>query len=424
MLRRLQHGAHGIRHLVLHQVNAVLPKRNQLLLNLYPDTDASLPPLLEACRDVEGRVVVLLTDPTNAVATRVRESLGARVRVLRRGSAAAAWQYLRSRSVVFTHPVHGGGRLSPRQTVVDIWHGMPIKAIGRLDGPQDAVLADLTLASSGFFRPFMAAALGVPPQSVVLLNSPRIEQLCRAHPGVWQQLGIDRARYDRVLVWMPTFRGREPERGGAGVRSAPLLSAKGTTRLAEVLARRRCLLVLRRHPYEAQTAPVSAPGVVELTDAVLEAVGVGVYEVLAEADGLITDVSSVWLDYLLLDRPIVIWFPDVDDYTADRQLVLDPYDAWTPGPVLDDEDDLLAAVDAVAAGEDAHRPRRREVRRELMGDDVEDLSARVLALAGLRRRPASSPDADSGRLRPGHRGVVERIRSMVAVVETDGVRGR
>ncbi len=345
MRRRLQQ----VGNRVLDLLNAVLPKREQLLLNLYPDTDASLPPLLEACRDVEGRVVVLLTDPTSTVADRVREALGTRVRVLPRGSLGAAWQYLRSGSVVFTHPVHTTARLSRRQTVVDVWHGIPIKAIGRLDGVQDAVLADWTLAGSEFFRPVLAEALGVPPESVVVLNSPRIEHLCRGHADVWERLGIDRAPHDRVLVWMPTFRGREPARGGAGVRSAPLLSPDGLTRLAAVLERRRCLLVLRRHPYEAQAAPVSVPGVVELTDAVLEAAGVGVYDVLAESDGLLTDLSSVWLDYLPLDRPVVIWFPDLDAYTADRPLLLDPYPAWTPGPVLDDEDDLLAAVDAVAA---------------------------------------------------------------------------
>jgi CDP-glycerol glycerophosphotransferase (TagB/SpsB family) len=387
---RLQHVTRVVGRRALDRLNAAVPKREQLLLNLFPDTDASLPPLLEACRDAEGRVVVLLTDPSNAVATRVRESLGARARVCRRGSLGAVWQYLRSRSVVFTHPVHDAGRLARRQTVVNVWHGMPIKAIGRLDGRQDVVLADWTLAGSGFFRPLLAEALGVPPESVVALHSPRIEHLCQGHADVWERVGVDRSAYDRVLVWLPTFRGREPERGGGGVSSAPLLSPDGAARLGELLARRRCLLVLRRHPYEAQAVPVSVPGVLEFTDAVLEAAGIGIYEVLAEADGLVTDVSSVWLDFLLLDRPIVIWFPDLDAYTADRPLLLDPYEMWTPGPPLADEDDLLAALDAVATGEDPFRLRRRQVREVLMSGRCGGLATRVLALAGVRRRPSSA----------------------------------
>ncbi len=390
MDHRLQHVARVLGRRPLDWLNAAVPKREQLLLNLFPDTDASLPPLLEACRDAEGRVVVLLTDPSNAVAARVRESLGARARVCRRGSLGAVWQYLRSRSVVFTHPVHDAGRLARRQTVVNVWHGMPIKAIGRLDGRQDVVLADWTLAGSEFYRPLLAEALGVPAESVVVLHSPRIEQLCRGHADVWDRLGLDRSTYDRVLVWMPTFRGREPERGGGGVSSPPLLSPDGVARLGELLARRRCLLVLRRHPYEAHAVPVSVPGVLELTDAVLEAAGVGIYEVLAEADGLVTDVSSVWLDFLLRDRPIVIWFPDLDAYTADRPLLLDPYEAWTPGPPLVDEDDLLAALDAVATGEDPFRVRRQQVREVLMSGRCGGLATRVLAFAGVRRRPPSA----------------------------------
>jgi CDP-glycerol glycerophosphotransferase len=368
---------------ILDQLNARTPKRHQVLLSVYPDTDASLPPLLDACRDLDARVVVLLTDPRNAVGTHVLDELGARAAVYRRGSLAAAWQYLRSSQVLFTHPVHESRRLASRQTVVNIWHGMPIKAIGMLDGQRDRVLAHWTLAGSEHFRPLMAEAFGIPLASVVALHSPRIEHLSRRHPDVWDRLGIDRSRVERVVVWMPTFRGREVGEGGAGVHSAPLLSADGMARLAELLDRRRCLLVLRRHPYEARSAPMSAPGIVELTDAVLEAGGAGIYDVLAEADGLISDVSSVWLDFLVLDRPVIIYFPDVASYTADRRLLLDPYESWTPGPLLRTEAELLSALDDAAAGIDRHAARRREVGRTLVGTPDANLSVRVLALAGV-----------------------------------------
>jgi CDP-glycerol glycerophosphotransferase len=174
--------------------------------------------------------------------------------------------------------------------------------------------------------------------------------------------------------------------GGTGVEPAPLLSAQGMARLEDVLARRRCLLILRRHPYEAQTQPISVTGIVELTDAHLEAAGTGIYEVLAESDGLVTDVSSIWLDYLVVDRPVIIFFPDLESYIADRRLSLDPYERWTPGPILRTEDEFLEALDIVAAGTDIHGSTREAVRRALMGDDFTDLAGRVLALAGVRRR--------------------------------------
>lgn len=381
--RAVRQPVRRLRQWMFDQLNALLPKREQVLLSLYPDTDASLPPLLEACREVEARVVVLLTDPGNAVATRVRDALGKRAAVYRRGSLAAAWHYARSKYVIFTHPAFISRRLSSRQTVVDIWHGMPIKALGRLDRPQPRVLADWTLASSERFRRPMAEALGVPVASVVTLNSPRLEHLARSHRDVWAELGIDRSRWERVVVWMPTYRGREADEGGTGVAHPPLLSEDGMVALGDLLARRRCLLILRRHPYEAQAAPVAGTGVVELTDAVLEAAGTGIYDVLAESDGLVSDLSSVWLDYLVLDRPVIVYFPDLKSYTADRRLVLEPYDRWTPGPVLQTEEDFLDALDAVATGTDRHRDRRRAVRAALMGEDVDGLAVRVLALAGV-----------------------------------------
>jgi CDP-glycerol glycerophosphotransferase (TagB/SpsB family) len=378
----------------LDHLIAFVPKREQVLLNLYPDTDASLPPLLEACRGVETRVVVLLTDPGNAVATRVRDALGDRAAVYRRGSVGAAWHYARSKHVIFTHPAFVSRRLASRQTVVNIWHGMPIKAFGRLDRPQPRVLAHWTLASSELFRAPMAEALGVPTSSVVILNSPRLEHLARSHRDVWDKLGIDRSRWERVVVWMPTYRGRQADEGGTGVEHPPLMSADGMLRLGKLLAHHRCLLVLRRHPYEAQAAPISVPDVVELTDTVLEAAGAGIYDVLAESDGLVSDVSSVLLDYLVLDRPVIVYFPDHESYTADRRLVLDPYDRWAPGPVIQTEENFLDALDAVATGTDLHRDRRSALRQALVGDDVKNLSARVLELAGVRLpEPVGAPVA-------------------------------
>jgi hypothetical protein len=288
--------------------------------------------------------------------------------------------------------------------VVNIWHGMPVKADGRLDRPQPPILADWTLASSEHFRPIVADTMGVPLTSVVVLNSPRLEHLVRRHPDIWDTLGIGRSRWDRVVVWMPTFRGRQPDQGGAGVKPAPLLSADGIARLADLLERRRCLLVLRRHPYEAQAAPLAVPGVIELTDAGLEAAGAGMYDVLAEADGLITDASSVWIDYLVVDRPIIIYFPDLTSFTADRPMALDPYEQWTPGPVLQAEAEFLDALDAVATGVDRHRSRRAAVRRMLVAEDLADLSARVLSLAGVHRGALGHGVEKQSRIIPGSFG--------------------
>jgi CDP-glycerol glycerophosphotransferase (TagB/SpsB family) len=49
-------------------------------------------------------------------------------------------------------------------------------------------------------------------------------------------------------------------------------------------------------------------------------------------DLLITDYSSIYFDYLLLNRPIIFTPTDLEEYRETRGFLLEPYDFWTPGP--------------------------------------------------------------------------------------------
>jgi CDP-glycerol glycerophosphotransferase (TagB/SpsB family) len=65
-----------------------------------------------------------------------------------------------------------------------------------------------------------------------------------------------------------------------------------------------------------------------------------VQPLLYQADILITDYSSIFMDYLLLNRPIIYFPYDYEEYTIkDRALVFD-YDFITPGPKSYNQEDL------------------------------------------------------------------------------------
>jgi CDP-glycerol glycerophosphotransferase (TagB/SpsB family) len=83
-----------------------------------------------------------------------------------------------------------------------------------------------------------------------------------------------------------------------------------------------------------------------------------IYPLLAHADALVTDYSSIYMDYLLLDRPVLFLIPDGDSYMRnDRQVQFDLTEMM-PGPIAASWPELLESLEAQWA-QDSHAEERR-----------------------------------------------------------------
>jgi CDP-glycerol glycerophosphotransferase len=89
--------------------------------------------------------------------------------------------------------------------------------------------------------------------------------------------------------------------------------------------------------------------------------GLTLHEILGESCALITDVSSAYVDYLVLDRPIVHYFPDIEGYGHSRGYSFEPIQDYLAGPVVDDPAGLAEALSAILQGKDTHAKQRRDV---------------------------------------------------------------
>ena len=100
---------------------------------------------------------------------------------------------------------------------------------------------------------------------------------------------------------------------------------------------------------------------------------------LAAADVLVTDYSSIFFDYLCLDRPILFLLTDLEDYSTNRGLYEPP--EQLPGGQAHDLSELAALAGALARGEDESADatvRRHQWRETYAPLDDGGVTARVV----------------------------------------------
>lgn len=268
-------------------------------------------------------------------------------------SALGLWLSLRAGVIVVTHGFGDANRYGTRGSfVVQLWHGIPLKLI-QLDSPvttasgilsRSALLRRLLRrayrrgyrgirlmpASSELVASRLRTAFGIPAGDVVVTGDPRDDVLCRgtadersdrARAVLLAKLALDPATNSRILLYAPTWRDGAPDPGAPSITE--------WRRIDEYLLATDTILVVRPHPhgvgdYEAGIR-ASQRAVLLSTTAQPD-----VTPVLAAADLLVTDYSSIAFDYSLTGGPIFLLAPDEEEYTGSRGLY-EPYREFSDG---------------------------------------------------------------------------------------------
>ena len=345
----------GTLRVTLRLLSRVVPQSRSVVVTASPELEGNGVETARALvRRYDGRVVWLRD--RGPVPAAIADLAAQGLVLVPKAGVRGLWAYLRAEAVLFTHGLYGSPRPVARKPVVNIWHGDGPKDITPGRGVGALIASTWLVGSTPLFSHAQASVFGVPPERVLLTGNPRTDQMWDPPSAeALAELGIT----GDFVVWMPTF--RRPRAVGA-VRvhdDSPVEEQRaGLAELAAGLRERGLQLVVKPHPMDADRR--RWPGAITVDEADLAAAEVSLYGLLGASSGLVTDYSSVWVDYLLLDRPLAFLVPDRDSY--DRALhpadVLD----WVPGEVVDlagrPFEEFLADV---AADGDLGAPARRAV---------------------------------------------------------------
>lgn len=345
-------------------VNWVVPKaRRKVVVHSIPDLEDGIQAVLSELLDRGFEPIVLYDAPNTP--KRFAKTFGDRpAGLVPRSSLRAALHFLTARYVFVTHGLFGHPVPPPWQCIVNLWHGEPPgKVVGRYEG-QPSRHATMAPVLSQLGQAFRCAAFGLHPAQVPVLGAPRNDRMLRADGERIRAQLVPEAGGRPTFLWMPTFRATAPgrhQRVDVTRHSSVLpFEAEDIDRLDRWLAGRDALIVVKTHPLNADELPHGLHAIRVLSQEDIEGRGLTVYPLLAAFDGLITDISSVWIDYLLLRRPVVFAFPDIDQYRRFRGISLEPYESWIPGPLTRSVDALMDALGALLDGRDEFQAARNE----------------------------------------------------------------
>lgn len=296
-----------------------------------------------------------------------------RVQMIPKQSLRGIWNYLRARYVFFTHGLYNGVSIPENHIVVNLWHGMPLKSICHLDPGRTRTVPRSTfcIATSPLFADIMARAFGLPRNRVLITGLPRNDALFEAS-GPLVLGGMDLTEeYDRILMWMPTYRQSctgEVRTDGRTSEFIPLVAPRDLDRLDALFRQHRCYCIVKLHPMDIHTSlPLSRFSNIAVLDAAdFDAQGLCLYQALAKADMLLTDYSSVFIDFLLLDRPMLFLVPDMDRYQRSRGFVFEDAQTWLAGEHVDNVDDLYVRLEHfLRTGEDSFKGERARLKNQV-----------------------------------------------------------
>ena len=276
--------------------------------------------LVRSDRSLEYRLIWLVADRSASRRILDREfdpSELPNVSLVSKNTLRGLWTFLRCRTIFLTHGAYGFAHAGYHQTIVNLWHGMPIKTIGAHTGKarRDTFFMHYSIATSDYFAHVIAKAFYLKRDRVLVTGLPRNEWLFQREE---KYLVVKEGRA-KLVVWLPTFRSSYVGeiRVDSSADAPDLLSAATLEALDARLDGSDSMLAIKLHPMDVKNRQSWAnySNIRIYTDAAFQAAGMNLYKLLACSDALVTDFSSVAIDYLLLKKPIGLFAPDISAYT-------------------------------------------------------------------------------------------------------------
>lgn len=285
-------------------------------------------------------------------------------------------------------------RPTKKQKWVDFWHATTFKKINKMIDPEYHYdYFTYITATSEAFRPIFAEAFGCELERVIINGHPRNDYLFDNRNEL-HKLNVKKEEYHKIIMWMPTYRIsfnevlHDTDKEFIGETGIPIfLQRKQLEEFNEYLKREKVLLYIKVHPAQKREGFIleDMSHIKYLFNDAIEEKGIRFYSLLKQMDAIVTDYSSVFFDYLLLNRPIGFTIEDLESYGKNRGFVFENPLDYMPGAKISSVEQFYEFVNDLLMGNDKYEKERLEI-NEFANYYKDNRSCqRILDYVGLKK---------------------------------------
>lgn len=226
--------------------------------------------------------------------------------------------------IFYTHPLGDLFRPREEQMVVNLWHGIPFKGkkgYTSICKPQFNIL--LCLGKNNIST--SAKFVGCDESLVKPWGYPRIDLLLDKKGEGASNPFAPSGFNGKLIIWMPTFRMSKSKHLSEiecdNSTGLPLLGEeKSVQDFNRYLNLINVVVIVKIHHLQADKSVFDNQfsNIVFLKDEDILDKGYQLYEIVAKSDALLTDYSSIYADYLVVNRPIGFILDDLEEYEKSR----------------------------------------------------------------------------------------------------------
>lgn len=230
-----------------------------------------------------------------------------------------------------------------------IYHASPMKALFyKITEPGYTERHDYICSPSSYVAPRLISAFDAHKDNIMITGYPVNDRLLTPQLLTGQDSSIKTinnhySAQKKIIAYLPTYRQRTDK-----------LPRYNWLELQHILESNDAIFVIKLHPLDKTSWDFTS-----FHNIIMLSHDTDIYPLMAITDCLITDYSSVVVDYLLLDRPIIYFAYDLDEYLSQDRGMYESFDDMIGGAVATNFDALLAEINSFMQGDDKHSTIRK-----------------------------------------------------------------